>query len=315
MNNKDKDGKFLIKHSSINIETIKKALSDKVVVNEIKQKIDVINENIKQNRGALLSLDNFFLHPVDYSALSIEHLKGDMNKHVVIIHGITASIEPYKAIAKQLNEAHYDVHLIDLPFHGKGGSVKLDTTKLILFDWANMVANYIYDQDLENVTMFGHSMGAGMSILIAYLLRDRVINMILEDPLNPGLLGTFIKTWAFPLDDVSNEKIVEQYKKATKFMVDKRGEVNFVHLLLLKNITSHNTLDKMNKVMDLLSLPTLLIMGDDDRIVSASATRSYFNSKHLKISYKTVPESGHAPHISNPKIFNQMVLEFLINQR
>jgi pimeloyl-ACP methyl ester carboxylesterase len=115
--------------------------------------------------------------PVTMTRLHVE--KTGTGPPLVAIHGFGASLYTWHAIRQTL-EATHTVHAFDLKGHGL--SPKPDDGKYSVHDQAALIADYIKDQGLSNVTLVGHSFGGGVSLALALDLIQHA----------PGTLGSLV---------------------------------------------------------------------------------------------------------------------------
>ena len=64
--------------------------------------------------------------------------------------------------------------------------------------------------------------------------------------------------------------------------------------------------------MPKIDIPVLLIQGEQDPIVS-SATAKYLKDNIPQAELHLLPGIGHAPQLEDPKQFNQILKDFIIN--
>lgn len=87
----------------------------------------------------------------------------------VLIHGYGASSFTWRHWAPRLAELGHVV-LIDLKGFGRAPKPKDDGYAPA--DQADLVTRLIGDEDLDNVTLVGHSLGGGVALLVALMLLD-----------------------------------------------------------------------------------------------------------------------------------------------
>lgn len=99
-----------------------------------------------------------------------------MRPSLLILHGAIGSSRQLKAVAAQLS-AQYDVHLFDFPGHG-GKDLPDGPFSIKLF--ATAALEYIQSHDLQQLTIFGYSMGGYVAMYLAKhhpQLINRVITL------------------------------------------------------------------------------------------------------------------------------------------
>jgi len=97
-------------------------------------------------------------------------VRGEADDAIVFIHGWSSSIQSWKY---QLNNfKDYKVIAIDLPGHGKSSKDlgKNYTMELLV----NSVKKVLENENIEEATLFGHSMGFAICEVVAYKYPDIV---------------------------------------------------------------------------------------------------------------------------------------------
>lgn len=95
---------------------------------------------------------------------------------VLILHGLLGSSANWTAVARELAES-FSVFSLDLRNHGR--SFHSD-----LFDYpvmADDVLAFIDQQNLDNISMIGHSMGGKTAMQFAYLYPERINKLVVVD--------------------------------------------------------------------------------------------------------------------------------------
>ena len=67
--------------------------------------------------------------------------------------------------------------------------------------------------------------------------------------------------------------------------------------------------DRIIKSLPDISVPTLIIVGEEDKPFLSAA--DYMNSKIKNSQKNIIPNAGHAVNIEQPELFNSAVLDFL----
>lgn len=224
-----------------------------------------------------------------------------MKPHLLLLHGAIGASFQLKAIADALSD-HYTIHLYDFPGHG-GQPLPEAPFSISLFSAA--VADYIRSHHLENLTIFGASMGGYVALYLAAThpsLVDRIITLGTKfhwDPatalketkmLQPDTMLEKVPAFAHALEKMhapNNWKVVVE---KTAAMMIEMGTHNPLQADDFKNIT----------------IPVLLLLGDRDRMVSFEET--------IQV-YKLLPDAGFGvlPHTPHPaELVNAQLLAAII---
>ncbi|MHB2015877.1 MAG: alpha/beta fold hydrolase [Candidatus Xenobia bacterium] len=85
---------------------------------------------------------------------------------MLFVHGWSQSVRCWDAVAAQLAETH---HVVRLDLLGFGSSDKPYNFSYRVEDLALLVKDFMEDQQLEDVTLVGHSLGGAVSLLASLL--------------------------------------------------------------------------------------------------------------------------------------------------
>jgi pimeloyl-ACP methyl ester carboxylesterase len=234
---------------------------------------------------------------------------------VLILHGWNLSSANYFPLKKELGKSGYKVYCVDLP--GFGSNSRLDRPYTI-YDYCQFVVDYIRKCKITQVVIIGHSFGGRIGIQLSITHPDLVKALILTG--TPALgkdltakekvylvlakIGDFI--FSLPLlsrfDDLARRIL---YKLAGSYDYYKtKGVLRET----FKNIVSY----RLEPLLKRIRLPTLLIWGEDDRIVPLKVA---IGMKKLIINSNIfiIPGARHAVPWSHAKVFGDKVSVFIDN--
>ena len=245
--------------------------------------------------------------------------KGDP---VILLHGVAASRHDWKKLAPYLANAGYRVYAADLLGHGE--SYKPDEPDLYTVEAMNsLLEQWIDSLELERPPfLVGHSLGGYFVLDYALLHPERVRGLALIDPFYspeqirplmarlyqyPGLVGNFLRLaplWALQMIvrlDVS---------ETGKFPVQVRHQI----ALDIKRASPHimrivATAKSLTPQLNQLATPAVVIWGEKDQTLNPASYPPLVSSLPDASGF-VVPASGHQPHLSQPKLVNQLVLDF-----
>lgn len=243
----------------------------------------------------------------------------------VLIHGIAASNYDWVYLTPVLTQLGYRVCAPDLVGHGN--STKPDNPELYTFNilyehftgWVDEACQY------GDLTLIGHSLGGLIALTYAINNPRSVSKIVLIDPyfdqdqlnsvlrwinfkpewyqkvlhISPRwLIHTIINLDVKGLihfDVNTRQQIAEDYKRASPLIVYVPGSI--------PDITSQ---------IDSITSPTLVVWGTNDATLKPNSFPNLVSA--LPNGYgKPIQGAGHQPHLSNPEMFNQMVINFLLN--
>ncbi len=250
-------------------------------------------------------------------------------KPIVMLHGFGTSSFSFRFIIPSLAKK-YKVFAIDLK--GFGDSPKPKDGAYSVYDQAMLVSKFIKDHNLKDIILVGHSFGGGVALSLALLEPNNIKAMILLDSaayrqklpsmirwLNIPILG---KTGFYLLPAELETK--EAYNYA--FFDDKKIPEDSVKELA-KKLKLENAryafcqtaksmipddIDDISKLYNTITIPTLLLWGNDDIVVKKSIGKRLH--KNLSNSVlKIIPNCGHMPHEERPEETLNLIFSFLKN--
>jgi pimeloyl-ACP methyl ester carboxylesterase len=235
-------------------------------------------------------------------------------KPLLLVHGACSStriwVNQLVGLSKKMR-----VIAIDLPGHGKTEPLN---SKGTIERYADHVASFMKEIGLKKAAIGGTSMG-GLVIQQLYLKYPHLVEkLILHDtaakiPTPPGVLELYRSQFESTqklLSEISfskktmktNPALVKQHvqddlktdRKAATDDYEATAEVDFT--------------GKLGKI----SVPTLIIMGADDLLITASMAQFlHENIKGSKLD--VIPDAGHVNMIEKPDEFNKIILSFMGN--
>jgi pimeloyl-ACP methyl ester carboxylesterase len=209
------------------------------------------------------------------------------------------------------------VHALDLPGHGDSPVAEDDST---LAGIAAKLSSTISANSQGPVHVVGHSLGAGLALLMAQADPERVCSLTLISPAGLGKAVDRSFLEAYPdlrgADEATAllQRLVVRPQLINKLTVQR----------VLSQLDRPGARDALRKVARSLSgmepviaeaavkvsasgLPRLTIWGERDGINPLDATRlAEFGGESL-----IVPETGHLPHIEAAKPVNDRIVSFL----
>lgn len=242
-------------------------------------------------------------------------------KPLLIIHGFLGMSDNWKSFGSLYANEGFETHMLDLRNHGKSFWSDDFNYKVMSED----ILEYCNDNNLQNVSIIGHSMGGKVAMLFATTYPEMVEKLIVAD------IGP--KYYAPHHDEIfAGLNAVDFSSKPTRAEVE---ETLFPFItdfgtrqFLMKNLfwkekeqlAFRFNLDVFNKNKDVIgeALPSgnhfekdaLFIRGGNSKYILDSdfdSIRSHFP----KAVFETIPNVGHWLHAENPKLFFEITSKFL----
>jgi len=229
---------------------------------------------------------------------------------LLYIHGNTGSHEWYREVMKIPG---YRTIAIDLMNFGR--SDRLESTDYIDL-YADHVAAFIDQLDIEPCYVVGHSFGGAVSMSLAMRYPDKVCRMLLIDSAPVDGL---------PLSEDSDTRIELLHthygvlKRSIGAVMGTRSKDTRMHKLLTKEALLMNRdtyFDHARALAEFdyseeaagFATPTLVIRGAKDRLISQEQAENTAAALHAEL--KVFDDVGHALPIEDPDLFTQVVREF-----
>lgn len=253
---------------------------------------------------------------------------------MVLVHGQGENWATWQRILPEFARTHR-VYAIDLP--GSGKSERLLTAASTPSFYSDLLKDFLHAFDLENVTLIGHSYGGLISLRVALADQERVAALCLVDsaalghetsPLLVALslpllgetmsvlcstpLGRLGWTWMFAMNSFFNPHLVPVawYSNASRLVRNPAHLLTSVISPVRGQVSPTGQREILLNELAQLNIPTLIIWGENDRVVphyhGTSAMRHLRQGRMVKI-----PRCGHMPQVEQPTAFVAAVSSFL----
>lgn len=241
-------------------------------------------------------------------------------KPLLILHGLFGSLDNWQTLGKQLAETH-KVYLVDLRNHGKSPH----SSEFSYEEMAKDVAELIQDEQLDKVSIIGHSMGGKTTMTFAVEFPQFVEKLVIVDiapkkyaPHHDEIIKAL---YSLDLSAISSRREAdEEMKKSIKN--------DGTRLFLLKNLNREKeggyswkmNLDMLSenieKVIDVTEIPfpipleTIFIRGGSSGYILDSdfeRIEELFPNSEIA----TIQNAGHWVHAEKPQELLSLIIDFL----
>lgn len=251
---------------------------------------------------------------------------------LLLVHGMAGSSTSWKAALPRLGE-RYHVIAPDLPGHGESDKPRQDYS---LGAHANTLRDLMIALGIERATVVGHSLGGGVAMQLAYQHPQRCERLVLVSSGGLGpevswmlrmftLPGTeYLMPVIFPgfVRNAGNKASralgrfgirwanAEEQWRAYVSLTEPNNRHSFVRTLRSVIDPAGQTVSAHDKLYLASRLPTLIIWGDNDRIIPVS---------HAQAAHESVAGSrlvifdgaGHFPQAEEPERFVTTIRDFI----
>jgi len=200
---------------------------------------------------------------------------------LVFIHGVAGDSRLFSAQLKHFGQK-YSTYAVDLPLHGL--SITGFPQKLELKDYIEILKDFIEKVVKGDVFIVGHSMGAGLSVKLSTVLKNRI-------------LGYSLISSSVDLD--VGEKLISLFDS------DFDGFIRLFILLSfgrLGGVILKSYLETNNELSKEMVMNDLNVVSNLD-----------YSEELSKISVPVHLVANHIPHFEKRKEFNSSLEKFLIN--
>jgi esterase len=242
-------------------------------------------------------------------------------KPLIILHGFLGMSDNWKTLGTQFAEQGFQVHMLDLRNHGR--SFHSDE-----FNYAVMsedILVYCNFNQLDKIDIIGHSMGGKVAMFLAINHPELIDNLIVAD-IGPKYYRPHHQDILEGLNavDFSVKPERSEVEEILKNYIPDFGTRQFLMKSLYwkepGQLAFRFNLQVFNKEIEQVGIalpeeahfdkPTLFIRGGSSRYIldeDFDAIKNQFS----KAEFETIPNAGHWLHAENPKLFFEMVNNFL----
>lgn len=232
-----------------------------------------------------------------------------------MVHGFRGSPLGLQDISKELIDANYTVFTPAIPPFGGAGPLSEYTTD----QYANYLANYISDQNLQRPILIGHSMGSIIAAATAYHFPELIHQkLILLSPISDKTAKPLASI--SPLSAIIPRSAVDYV--TTRFLFVPRDRELLRHTLHLTHACSNDNPPKRSDIAAAarfaahysiadftLSQDILMLAGERDRIVNKRKTTQLAHDLDAELAF--IPNAGHLHNYEKPHETVQKIIEFL----
>jgi pimeloyl-ACP methyl ester carboxylesterase len=263
--------------------------------------------------------------------LQLYHERHGRGRPVIALHGYGETLYTWRHLTGPIS-AQNELYLFDLKGHGR--SPKPRDGKYAAEDQAELIHDFIRRQNLTDVTLIGHSMGGGISLVLAERLiaerPDRLASLVLVGSVSylqpiaalarvigvpllgealltivpPGLVVRTVLRGAY----YDPEKVTEDEVEAYKVNLADHDSIHAL-VTIARHIIPH-AIEPALAAINASGVPVLLIWGRQDHYVPL-AVGSRLNARLKRSRLWAIDKCGHVPHGERPEIVAPAVAAFV----
>jgi len=242
-------------------------------------------------------------------------------KPLLVLHGFLGMSDNWKSLGTQFAEQGFQVHMLDLRNHGRSFHAKEFNYEVMSDD----VLSYCQFHQLQEINVLGHSMGGKVAMFLAVNHPELIDKLIVAD-IGPKYYRTHhqdileglnavdfsLKPERSEVDEILKKYIPDfgtrQFLMKSLYWKEP-GQLAFrFNLVVFKE-----EIEQIGKALPKglhFDKPTLFIRGGNSRYILDEDFPAIKN-QFTNVKFETMPNAGHWLHAENPKLFNEIVMNFL----
>lgn len=272
--------------------------------------------------------ENSHFTEVDGTTIHYQKFGDAVNTKLLLIHGYPASTYVWHKTAPRLADEGFHVISLDLP--GFGYSEKPAWFDYSITSQARIISRFMNRLGIGRATVVGSSYGGAIAATIALDYRERVEKLVLVDAVCnddvknhpilrlaaiPGV-GEVITPFLVGSKAFLKLRMKKTLAPANHHLIDKE-RITSVHRPLNAADAHHSVLAtsrnwhacRIERDAHLISQPTLIIWGEDDKVIPIRYGYKLHNSIPNS-RFVVLKNCGHVPQEEKSELFVEIVAEF-----
>jgi pimeloyl-ACP methyl ester carboxylesterase len=238
-------------------------------------------------------------------------------KTLILLHGIGASAERWSRVIPALSK-YFHVIIPDIVGFGYSDKPAVEYTMDFFIDFFKV---FVDNLSISKSSIIGSSFGGHVATEFAIRFNHMVEKLVLVSP--AGMMKTstptldrYIMAALYPVYEHVYEAFREMAYESDA--VNEEIVMDFVNRMRLTNakyafmstVLGIRYAPKLNDRLSNIIAPTLLVWGEQDRMIPLQYAREY--EEIPKSELVVIRNCGHAPYVEKPMAFKKIVLKFLV---
>ncbi|MDQ0568128.1 alpha/beta fold hydrolase [Mycoplasma yeatsii] len=245
----------------------------------------------------------------------------NVEQNVIFCHGFNSSPNSFKQFQNYWTKTNYYA----LQFPGCNKTPALKDHQISIYQYAKLLIEFVKNNNLKNITLIGHSMGC-MIISIAYMTDPNLFNKLIYIAPTNALKNRHLKKYYFAKDFDSYLQFLDLlYYDSSIFTSNsnwlKQAKQNFnandfnnpVLIKLRDSLEQDQLQQDIKKAHSLINIPTLVVLGEDDKLVNRAECLDYFNKQVKNVKTCWIAKTGHMIFDENFDEFINVVEDFILD--
>lgn len=248
---------------------------------------------------------------------------------VVFIHGNSSSSDSFQEQLQSLALAHFRLICLDLPGHGQSSrepnpAQNDSASRYSMRFYSQVILGFLRAVSATDGFVVGHSLGGHIAMETANQIpsvRGWVVFGAAPIAHPPNLQDAFLPhpaSGAFFKEDLSDEEMSAWaracFVDANKIPMGFKKNIRNTHARIRSALAEHIfalDFDDEVKCIAKLKAPIAFFHGEKETLINLDYIRSLSIPKLWHSAVKIIPEAGHNPHLEQPELFNQLLIDFI----
>ncbi len=237
-----------------------------------------------------------------------KYIQVGQGEPLLLLHGLFGALSNFEDLINHFKNSH-EVVIPILPIYSMPLN-KTSVSSLVQF-----VERFVDYKALDGLHLVGNSLGGHVALLYTLANKNKVASVTLtgSSGLFESAMGdTFPKRGDYQYIKTKTEETFYDPKTATKELVDEVFDIVNDNEKVLRVLAMARSALKQNLTDHLkdIEAPTLLIWGAQDKITPPFVGEEFHKLiKNSELYF--IEETGHAPMMEKPEVFNEILEEFL----
>jgi 2-hydroxy-6-oxonona-2,4-dienedioate hydrolase len=244
------------------------------------------------------------------------------SKVLILLHGLGASAERWSRVIPTLSR-YYRVIIPDIIGFGYSDKPAVEYTMDFFIDIFFKV--FLDNLGISKASIIGSSFGGHVATEFAIRFNGMVEKLVLVSP--AGMMKTstptldrYIMAALYPVYEHVYEAFSEMAYDSDE-AVNEEIVMDFVNRMRLTNakyafmstVLGIRYAPKLKGRLSSIIAPTLLVWGDNDKMIPLQYAREYEEIPKSKLI--VIKNCGHTPYVEKPITFNKIILRFLVGNK
>lgn len=228
---------------------------------------------------------------------------------LIMLHGLSMNLAAFYPIIKEI-EDQFMIYAMDSRGHGKSSK----PIEITIEDHVNDIIDLMEHENIDKAHILGHDMGGVVAQELAIRNPEKVNKLVLVSSISNKGKQPLIKLIAKHKDKVAgfskdeavlilfNEIFHNEHETFKWYQTVKQ----YYRMNIEEDAVSVRTINGINVKSDLIQVPTFIIKGKYDPLVSDDGTEKINHAKT-----EIFEHSGHAPFVEEKEKFKSLLLSYL----